>query len=114
MSYAMAPQKSFIQLIKILAEDYKIVCQKNKPVWTCSGLTMEKYFELPSIKFSLISGPNGETKEVEMPKHAYMQMDPTKPNTGRLLFIPWIFKGDEKSMDMKDGEEYWILGAQFL
>ena len=29
MSYAMAPQKSFIQLIKTLAEDYGLVCQKS-------------------------------------------------------------------------------------
>jgi len=43
-----------------------------------------------------------------------MKLDQKRPGSGKLLFVPWIFKGQEKGMSMKEGDEYWILGAQFL
>lgn len=110
MSFAMAPQTSFIQLVKSLAEDHGIVCHSAQPVWKCSGASLEKFLALPPIKFNLIGGKDGATKEVELPKHAYMKIDPNDPGNARLLFIPQAMRG----MDMKEGEEYWILGAQFL
>ena len=45
-----------------------------------------------------------------MPKHAYMKLDSNYPGVARLLFSPWSIGG----IGMKPGEEYWILGAQFL
>lgn len=110
MSFAMAPQTSFIQLVKALAEDHGITCRKANPVWRCSGATLEKFLALPSIKFTLVGDESGKTKTVELPKHAYMKIDPNNAGNARLLFIPQAMRG----MDMKEGEEYWILGAQFL
>jgi len=39
-----------------------------------------------------------------------MKLDPDRPGLSYLLFTPWEFKG----LGRKEGEEYWILGAQFL
>jgi hypothetical protein len=49
---------------------------------------LEKFLALPSIKFTLVGGKDGQTKEVEMPKHSYMKIDPNDPGNARLLFIP--------------------------
>jgi len=84
----MAPQTSFIQLVKSLAQDHGIVCHNATPIWKCSGATLEKFLALPSIKFTLIAGKDGTTKEVELPKHAYMKINPNDPNEARLLLIP--------------------------
>ena len=55
-----------------------------------------------------------------MPRHSYMKIDPgitavskedgKKVMVSRLLFTPWEFAG----LGGKEGEEYWVLGAQFL
>lgn len=63
--------------------------------------------KLPKMKFNLLLNQKGETKDVEMPRHAYMKLDPDRPGVGYFLFTPWDFKG----MGRKEGEEYWILGA---
>jgi len=78
------------------------------------------YMKLPKMKFSLVKNEKGETKDVFMPRHSYMKIDPgitamstkdgKKHMVGRLLFTPWEFAG----LGGKEGEEYWVLGAQFL
>lgn len=110
MSFAMAPKASFIQMVKTLAEDYGIVCEKKAPLWECQGATLEKFMQLPSMKFNFVKNAEGETGVFEMPKQSYMKLYSKQPGAARLLFSPWEFKG----VDMKEGEEYWILGAQFL
>ena len=76
--------------------------------------------KLPKMKFTLVQNEKGDTKEVFMPRHSYMKIDPGITAVGakdgkrhmvaRLLFTPWEFAG----LGGKEGEEYWVLGAQFL
>jgi len=39
-----------------------------------------------------------------------MKMDPKIPGLGMLLITPWSFQG----LGGEKGEEYWLLGTQFL
>lgn len=66
--------------------------------------------KLPPLAFTLVGNAKGETMEVEMPKHAYMKLNSKQPGIARLLISPFGLKG----MGMEEGDEYWILGAQFL
>lgn len=66
--------------------------------------------QLPSLTFTLVANAKGETKDVEMPKHAYMKLNSKLPGTARLLISPFGLKG----LGMEAGDEYWILGTQFL
>jgi len=76
--------------------------------------------KLPKMKFTLVQNEKGDTKDVFMPRHSYMKIDPGITAVGkedgkrhmvaRLLFTPWEFAG----LGGKEGEEYWVLGAQFL
>jgi len=36
MSFAMAPQESFIALVKALHDKHNITCQEMKPLWVCA------------------------------------------------------------------------------
>jgi len=44
----------------------------------------------------------------EMPVHSYMKRQ--GEDLSMLMLTPWDFAG----MGGKKGEEYWVLGAQFL
>jgi hypothetical protein len=53
---------------------------------------------------------SGNTKTFKMPKESYMKMEPGYGHLAWLLISPWDFAG----MGGLPGEEYWVLGAQFL
>lgn len=60
---------------------------------------------LPKMKFHFVLNEKGDTKEFEMPRHAYLKLDPSKrgPNgegIGRLALTPWNFAG----LGGKEGE----------
>jgi len=77
-------------------------------VWSCEG-DPNNYEKLPSIDMNLLLTPKGETGTIKMPKEAYMKFDPSQ-NVFFLLITPWQFQG----LGGKPGEEYWVMGAQFL
>lgn len=110
MSLAMAPEPSFVRLITSLNNDYGVGCEAMRPVWGCS-CTKESYSKLPSISFNVFANPEGKTFFVEMPKEAYMRYARRGEEEGCFLLIhPWDFQG----IGGKPGEQYWVLGAQFL
>jgi hypothetical protein len=45
-----------------------------------------------------------------MPHHAYIKRNGKNHAQFFLLLTPWQFMG----MGGKEGEEYWVMGAQFL
>ena len=65
--------------------------------------------QLPPIEFTLKTDKSGEDFVVKMPKDGYMQYTP-EYKAYAILISPWNFYG----MGGKPGEEYWVLGAQFL
>lgn len=105
----MAPEGDFLKLAKSLSTDYGIQCLQAAPLWTCK-CSEQQYLKLPKMKFNVIANETGASRSFEMPRHAYMKMDPDRPGVAYLLWTPWDCKG----MGRKDGETYWILGAQFL
>lgn len=107
MSLAMAPEKSFISLVKSL-NDFGFKCQETIPVWSCEG-NPANYNSLPSIDISLLLNAQGSKATVKMPKEGYLKFDPSQ-NIFFLLISPWQFQG----LGGKQGEEYWVMGAQFL
>lgn len=109
MSLAMAPKKTFLHLMETLLKEHKVPCQPAKPLWACQ-VTEEQFASLPSIKFDFIASEKGDTKTFEMPPHAYLKREEQQPEIAWLLLTPWDFAG----LGGKKGEEYWVLGAQFL
>ena len=117
MSFAMAPKDDFVKMIHLLAEKYGIICQQMQPLWGCIVPSEEAYMKLPKMKFTLVQNEKGDLKDVYMPRHSYMKIDPgitavgkedgKKRMVARLLFTPWEFAG----LGGKEGEEYWVLGA---
>jgi len=91
-----------------------------KPLWACIVPSEQDFLKLPSMKFSFIQNEKGDVKNVYMPVQTYMKIDPGVDAVSvvdgkhhivaRLLFTPWEFAG----IGGKEGEEYWVLGAQFL
>ena len=67
------------------------------------------YGALTDLEFDLKLNSQGETKKLKMPPTAYMKFD-DKLKKFVLFVTPWQFSG----MGGQKGEEYWILGAQFL
>mmetsp|Transcript_8979 Transcript_8979/g.13746 ORF Transcript_8979/g.13746 Transcript_8979/m.13746 type:complete len:245 (+) Transcript_8979:549-1283(+) len=110
MSFAMAPQKAFIQFAKSLFKEHGILCQPSQPLWSCSECTAEKMKKLPNLKFDILTDKSGKTKTVEMPPSSYLRLDENYNDVAWLLLTPWEFQG----IGGKKGEEYWVLGAQFL
>lgn len=51
MNHAMAPEQSFVQLIKGLHE-LGFHCREASPVWRCMG-TQQKYESVPNLEFNL-------------------------------------------------------------
>lgn len=56
----------------------------------------------------MLQDDKGASKVFEMPPHSYLKM--AGDDLAMLLLTPWDFAG----MGGKKGEEYWVLGAQFL
>lgn len=103
----MAPEKSFITFVKSLNE-FGFKCQETVPVWSCEG-NQDQYNKLPSIDMNLLLNDKGEKSVIKMPKEAYLKFDPQQ-NIYFLLISPWQFMG----LGGKKGEEYWVMGAQYL
>lgn len=69
MSLAMAPEKSFIELMKLITEK-GFKCKDAVPIWSCQGdETMLN--KLPTIEF-LLQAHGGDSVKVLMPKESYM------------------------------------------
>lgn len=113
MSLAMAPMKVFGNFLKSLYQKHKVACLpvEGLPMIPCKA-TKEQYKTLPDLEFTIVAGPDGKKVPIKMPKEAYMKF--TQENetgfTSMLLINPWEFQG----LGGKEGEEYWVLGAQFL
>jgi len=58
---------------------------------------------------NLMLDQSGKTAVIKMPKEAYLRFDPSQ-NLYFLLISPWQFAG----LGGKPGEQYWVMGAQFL
>ena len=70
-----------------------------------------QYDALPDLEFNVILNEKGQKGLVKMPRQAYMKFATDGQQTGCMLMInPWNFAG----LGGKEGEEYWVLGAQFL
>lgn len=111
MSFAMAPESSFVALVTALFKNHGIACMEMQPVWGCM-CDHKKYETLPDLTFNFVGMDKSKTKQMHMNKEAYMMY---KEKEGEemcfLLISPWVFGGmGAKSAD----EEYWVLGAQFL
>jgi len=37
---------------------------------------MEKFMQLPQMTFTISANEKGDTKQVQLPKHGYMKLDP--------------------------------------
>ena len=70
MSLAMAPESTFVELIKSLHEA-GFSCTESKPVWKCKGDPNAQI--LPDIEFNMIKSPKGDTATFRMPHHAYIK-----------------------------------------
>ena len=103
----MVPEKTFVELVKHLHE-YGLNCGESKPVWTCKGPADAPV--VPDIEFNMVKNQQGETATIRMPHHAYIKRSMQNPTNYFLLINPWNFMG----MGGKEGEEYWVMGAQFL
>lgn len=88
MSLANAPEKTFVELVKVL-NDFGFKCQANQPVWTCEGKP-ENYSKLPTLDINLLQKDSSETVTVKMPPPAYMKQD---GDSNFLLIAPWQSKG---------------------
>jgi|TARA_B110001450_G_C17620703_1_gene481098 hypothetical protein len=103
----MVPKKSFQSLLEILLKEHNVECKQARPLWGCH-VSQDTMAKLPSIKFDMLQDDKGTTKVFEMPPHSYLKM--AGDDLAMLLLTPWDFAG----MGGKKGEEYWVLGAQFL
>lgn len=75
MTQTMAPEKSFVELVKVL-KAYGFKCSWGIPLWTCQGKdNSPSYGSLTEIEFDLLLNKKGETKRVKMPPPAYMKYD---------------------------------------
>lgn len=95
-----------------LDKDHGVQClpMDGMPVLPCE-CSVEQYDALPPISFNIMKDEAGEKGMIHMPKQAYMKFATDGEQTGCLLMInPWEFAG----LGGKEGEEYWVLGAQFL
>lgn len=71
----MAPQESFIALVKALHDKHNITCQEMKPLWVCAVPSEVNYAQLPSLEFNLIKNEAGESVKVVMPASAYLKKE---------------------------------------
>ena len=86
MSLAMAPEQSFVELIKRLHE-HGFECQEARPVWQCKGDPNAQ--DVPDIEFNVLKNPKGETAIVRMPHQAYIKRSSKDPSIYFLLLNPW-------------------------
>ena len=109
MTFGSAPEQTFVKLAETLLRDYGVTCMKDEPLYDCR-CTPEQMAKLPSIKFEIFAA-SGASKQIELPPSGYMMAAPENPGHAFLLLTPTAkFEGVGKA----EGEEYWILGAQFL
>lgn len=111
MSQTMAPEKSFVELVKAL-DKYGFRCYEAVPLWSCEKKDKTNpmsFGALTDLEFALLTNEKGDVKSVRMPPPSYMNYDDQR-KVFVLLISPWQFSG----MGGKAGEEYWILGANFL
>ena len=109
MSFGLAPNRQFVNIVKFLWEDHHIGCKQMQPMWGCL-CTKESYNKLPEMSFNF-KGLTG-TKDMKMPKEAYMMH---REKNGQSMCFLLLTPSDFKGIGAKDSkEEYWILGAQFL
>lgn len=109
MSFGEAPKKAFVKLAQLLSKEHGIQCIETKPLWACEA-SNASLSRLPNINFSVIANAKGETKQIIMPPKAYMKADERRPGIAYILLTP----AERNEVGKKAGEEYWILGAQFL
>lgn len=104
----MAPEKAFVELVKKL-HDFGLECREGRPVWMCRGDPNLQQGP-PDIEFNVIKNSKGETSKIRMPHQAYIKRSSNNHSLYYLLLTPWQFMG----FGGKEGEEYWVMGAQFL
>ena len=73
----MAPKDDFVKLLQILSEKYGIVCEQMRPLWACIVPSEKDFEKIPSMKFSFIQNEKGQTKDVFMPPHSFLKVDPS-------------------------------------
>jgi len=71
MSFAMAPKKSFFNLVSSLFKKNGILCFQMQPVWGCQ-CNQEQYNKLPDLNFNFAGMDSSSSKYLQMPKEAYM------------------------------------------
>ena len=110
MSIAMAPEKAFTYLIIGIFRQSGIQCPMAMLEKGCF-CSKEQYDNLASLKFNFVADETETAKEFEMPKQAYMSFQQQGEHSAcKLMIRPWKFDGPGK----KEGDDYWILGVQFL
>lgn len=86
----MAPESSFVELIKTLNEN-GFKCEQSLPLWHCIGKD-KTYGRLQEIEFNVLVNEKQEIKKVRIPPPSYLKYDDTKQRF--VLFItPWQFAG---------------------
>ena len=76
-------------MVKVLKEKHGIECESKNPLWMCIIKSPQQYLKLPNLKFQLAEG-SGKTREVVMPRHAYMKIDlfaSAKDDNGNKLMV---------------------------
>ena len=112
MSLAFAPKKSFMALVNNLYKNHNIAClpMPGAPVYPCKCSSAD-YDNLPDLQFNIQKNAEGEETVIRMPRQAYMKFAYQGKEEGCMLLInPWDFAG----LGGQKGDEYWVLGAQFL
>lgn len=111
MSFAMAPQATFLTMITEFYKQNGILCFQMQPVWGCK-CTEAQFNALPPLTFNFHGVAAGTSMKAQMPKESYMMFK--KKGEAEMCFLligPWNFTGLGKK---NEHDEYWILGAQFL
>ena len=70
MSFAMAPENSFANMV-IALQDKGVTCLPQKPVWGCD-CTKQSYDALPNLSLNFEGMKPDQQKNLSMPKEAYM------------------------------------------
>jgi len=71
MSFAMAPEKTFADMVVAIQKQTGIQCFESQPVWGCM-CEQKSYDALPNLRFNMVADESGKSKVVDMPKESYM------------------------------------------
>ena len=71
MSFAMAPEKTFADMVVAIQKQTGIQCFESKPVWGCM-CDSKSYDSLPNLRFNMVADESGKSKVMDMPKESYM------------------------------------------